>query len=107
MIDNIGNNSKIIVGLVDADLLAKGTRHPNLALLKIAGFLNDNNVEFELILDSKADVSKYTHVYLSRVFTFTPLPDFYVNTIGSPDENKFHVGGTGFYVTETNVKEFS
>ena len=49
MIDNIGNNSKIIVGLVDADLLAKGTRHPNLALLKIAGFLNDNNVEFELI----------------------------------------------------------
>ena len=107
MIDNVGNNSKIIVGLVDADLLAKGTRHPNLALLKIAGFLNDNNVEFELILDSKADVSKYTHVYLSRVFTFTPLPDFYVNTIGSPDENKFHVGGTGFYVTETNVKEFS
>ena len=34
MIDNIENNSKIIIGLVDADLLAKGTRHPNLALLK-------------------------------------------------------------------------
>lgn len=97
----------MLVGLVDADLLAKGTRHPNLALLKIAGFLNDNNVEFELILDSKVDVSKYTHVFLSRVFTFTSLPDFYVNAIGSPDENKFHVGGTGFYVTESNVKEFS
>ena len=26
------------IGLVDADLLDGGTRHPNLALLKIAGF---------------------------------------------------------------------
>ena len=27
------------IGLVDADLLCNGTRHPNLALLKIAGYL--------------------------------------------------------------------
>ena len=26
------------VGLIDADLLDNGTRHPNLALLKIAGY---------------------------------------------------------------------
>ena len=37
------------IGLVDADLLDGGTRHPNLALLKIAGFLKDNNIPFELI----------------------------------------------------------
>lgn len=34
----------MMVGIVDADLLASGTRHPNLALLKIAGFLHDNDV---------------------------------------------------------------
>ena len=38
------------VGLVDADLLDGGTRHPNLALLKIAGFLHDNNIPFELTI---------------------------------------------------------
>ena len=36
----------IKIGLVDADLLDGGTRHPNLALLKIAGFLHDNNIPF-------------------------------------------------------------
>ena len=30
-----GNNMKI--GIIDADLLDKGTRHPNLALMKIRG----------------------------------------------------------------------
>ena len=48
----------ILVGLVDADLLDNGTRHPNLALLKIAGFLKDNGINRELILDSKADISE-------------------------------------------------
>ena len=33
------------IGLVDADLLCIGTRHPNLALLKIAGYLRDNGYE--------------------------------------------------------------
>lgn len=107
MIDNLEQDKRLIIGLVDADLLAKGTRHPNLALLKIAGFLHDNNIEFELILDNKADITKYSHIYLSRVFSFTELPDFYKKAKGTPDANKFHIGGTGFYVTEKNVKEFS
>jgi hypothetical protein len=33
---------KVKIGLVDADLLCNGTRHPNLVLMKLAGFLNDN-----------------------------------------------------------------
>ena len=78
------------VGLVDADLLCKGTRHPNLALLKIAGFLNDNNVPFDLIIDPNADISQYARIYMSRVFTFTEEPAFYLNA--SPSEkNKFHI----------------
>ncbi|KXT44950.1 hypothetical protein HMPREF2534_00234, partial [Bacteroides thetaiotaomicron] len=37
------------IGLIDADLLDKGSRHPNLALLKIAGFLFDNHIPFEFL----------------------------------------------------------
>ena len=33
--------SEVKIGLVDADLLDNGTRHPNLALLKIAGLLHE------------------------------------------------------------------
>lgn len=40
-----------IIGLIDADLLDNGTRHPNLVLLKLAGFFQDNGIPFELILD--------------------------------------------------------
>ena len=95
------------IGLVDADLLDNGTRHPNLALLKIAGFLYDNHIPFELILDSNIDLERYDHIYLSRVFTFTKLPKFYTESIGTINENKFHVGGTGFYATIENTKEFT
>ena len=48
----------LMIGLVDADLLDNGTRHPNLALLKIAGFLHDNKIPFELILDPDADIRR-------------------------------------------------
>jgi hypothetical protein len=64
------------IGLVDADLLCNGTRHPNLALLKIAGYLYDNDIKFELIIDQNADLSQYTRIYMSRVFTFTEEPAF-------------------------------
>ena len=42
-----------IIGLIDADLLDNGTRHPNLVLLKLAGFFHDNGIPFELILDHR------------------------------------------------------
>lgn len=93
-------------GLVDADLLDNGTRHPNLVLLKLAGFFYDNGILFELILDPKADTSRYTRIYMSRVFTFTDLPEFYKRAIGTFDESKFQCGGTGFYANETNVNEY-
>lgn len=104
---SMGRDTSIVVGLVDADLLAKGTRHPNLALLKIAGFLFDNNIPFELILDSKSDISRFGHIFMSRVFSFTPLPEFYTRVLGTNEESKFHVGGTGFYAAEKDVKVFS
>ena len=50
------------IGLCDADLLDNGTRHTNLVLMKIAGFLFDNHILFELILDPKANLDRYEHV---------------------------------------------
>ena len=92
-------------GLVDADLLSNGTRHPNLALLKIAGFLYDNGVLFELILDENADLSRYEEIFMSRVFSFTQEPAFYTN---APEhvKQKFHKGGTGYYVTIKQISVF-
>ena len=50
------------IGLCDADLLDNGTRHPNLVLMKIAGFLFDNHILFELILDPKAKIPWWLHL---------------------------------------------
>ena len=74
--------------------------------MKIAGFLFDNHIPFELILDPKANLERYEHVFMSRVFTFTNLPEFYTKAIGTSDEAKFHIGGTGFYANETSIREY-
>ena len=44
-------NIKQPVGLIDADLLCKGTRHPNLVLLKLAGYFR-RIIIFLLIINS-------------------------------------------------------
>lgn len=93
------------VGLVDADLLDNGTRHPNLALLKIAGYLRDNEVNYELIIDADADISKYDHIFMSKVFTFTKEPVLYTRA-SEAEKKKFHIGGTGYYATEPDIKVF-
>lgn len=95
-----------IIGLIDADLLDNGTRHPNLVLLKLAGFFHDNGVSFELILDSHADTSHYTRIYMSCVFTFTKLPELYIRSKGTPEEEKFQCGGTGFYANEVSTTKY-
>lgn len=104
--DRRGTRSPI-VGLVDADLLDGGSRHPNLALLKIAGFLKDNHVPFRLILDPNENIAKYKKIFLSRVFTFTSLPAFYHKALAAKEGRKFSIGGTGFYADLKNIKLFS
>lgn len=93
------------IGLVDADLLCNGTRHPNLVLMKLAGFLHDNNIEFKLIIDQNEDISQYKLIYISRVFTFTKMPAFYKNATAS-QRRIFRKGGTGFYANELNVNKY-
>jgi hypothetical protein len=72
----------------------------NLALLKIAGFLHDNNVEFSLIEDSgiedsDADISDFDLVYISKVFSFTKDPEFVVDALTKGGHDKSRFGGTG------------
>ncbi len=98
-------NKAIKIGLVDADLLCNGTRHPNLVLMKLAGFLSDNNIDFKLIIDQDEDISQYKLIYISRVFTFTDPPAFYINAKGNA-KRKFRKGGTGFYANELNVNQY-
>lgn len=97
------------VGLVDADLLCKGTRHPNLVLLKLAGYFRDHDIPYELIIDEDADIDRYQRVYLSRVFVFTTLPKFvseYKAKHPKSWEKKLRMGGTGFYATEEDRDKF-
>ena len=95
----------ILVGLVDADLLDNGSRHPNLVLLKLAGFFKDNEVAYELILDGDADIKKYSRIYVSRVFTFTSLPSFITNA-DKRSAKKINLGGTGQYADIKKVQEY-
>ena len=97
--------SKIKIGLVDADLLCNGTRHPNLVLMKLAGFLNDNGIDFKLIINQDEDIAPYKLIYISRIFTFTQMPAFYEKATSS-ERRKFRRGGTGFYANELNVNKY-
>lgn len=103
------------VGLVDADLLCNGTRHPNLALLKIAGYFRDNgfvrkdsrtNVDdkstYELLTNESnfEELLALDHIYVSCVFSFTlDSPPLLLTTLLEDKRlsKKVHMGGTGSY----------
>lgn len=67
------------VGILDVDLLDHGTRHPNLALMKISGFLKDAGHEVSLIQDKgeveSLDACPYEKVIASKVFKFSATPN--------------------------------
>ena len=118
--DNIGFNPKVLktlgkqlkVGIIDADLLDHGTRHPNLALEKIAGYCKSLGHEVRLICDYNEldiqlpffpDSCDYDVLCLAQVFKFTKRPkviDFLI-------KNHFiFYGGTGFLAEfEDDVKQ--
>lgn len=95
------------IGLVDADLLDNGTRHPNLALLKIAGYLRDHNISYNLITEEKPDLNQFKCIYISRVFSYTKMPAFYESCSPKVKKIKFRVGGTGEYMGENEDDNFA
>lgn len=82
------------IGIVDADLLDRGTRFPNLALMKIAGFKRDLGDEVVLI-ENYNELSPlfndFDKIYVSKVFDFTQIP------INLKQFQNIEIGGTGFY----------
>ena len=79
-----------------------GTRHPNLVILKLAGYFRDHHIPYELIFGDSIDIDKYDRIYLSMVFTFTNPPSFIIDYKNQHPEtwaDKIQQGGTGFYAT--------
>ncbi len=83
-----------LIGIIDADLIDHGTRHPNLALMKIAGYLKEKGNEVELIYRSfeEAKNPRYSELYMGCVFSFTKVPEE-IKTL----PNMKLYGGTGFF----------
>lgn len=79
------------IGIIDADLIGRD-RHqfPNLACMKLSGYWKSKGATVDL-LPSYVFLNAYDIVYVSKVFTDTPSPDWLEET-----EN-VHLGGTGFY----------
>lgn len=78
------------IAIIDSDLIDNGTRHPNLALMKISGYMKEQGNNVDLLLDYK-DIEKYDKVFLSKVFNFTNIP------IKLDKHNNISYGGTGFF----------
>ena len=99
------------IAIIDADLIGR-TKHrfPNLACEKISGYWKEKGADVELILDfntikylcdddqmmldpwnESTDTNNFDHVYISKVFTDTPVPEWV------QDNDVIHTGGTGFY----------
>lgn len=95
-------NRKLKIGIIDADLLDHGTRHPNLALEKIAGFCKELGHEVRLIcsydelnLGNPFFLAEqdFDVLSLSRVFKFTKIPQSIKMMINA---GVMFYGGTGF-----------
>lgn len=88
------------IGVIDADLLDNGTRHPNLALLKISGYCKrlGHNVRLITTYDDIRETLDYKPNYdilaMSRVFKFTVIPEDIKVLI---DQGLIYIGGTGFF----------
>lgn len=90
------------VALIDADLLDGGTRHPNLALLKLSGWHKGQGDEVQLVTDySQLELDLFSYgwrqfdkIAVSKVFTKSQIPALLQDLI---DLGKAECGGTGFF----------
>lgn len=79
------------IAVIDADLIGrKKHRFPNLACEKISAYYKEQGNNVILKTDYK-NLEKYKEVFISKVFTDTPIPKWLKET------DKIHLGGTGFY----------
>lgn len=79
------------IGLIDADLLGNGTKHPNLALMKLSGYYKSAGNEVHLIQNYNDDMDSFDKLFMSKVFNFTVVPDQVLL------RENLEKGGTGFF----------
>ena len=83
------------IGIIDADLLGrKRHRFPNLACEKISGYWKAEGKQVVLLKDYD-HTEDYDHVYISKVFTDTPVPEWVIDDARRPEN--VSIGGTGFF----------
>lgn len=90
------------VAIIDADLLGRRKhRFPNLVSEKLSSYWKEQGAEVELKLNYE-DLNDFDHVYISKVFTDTWVPDWISNAVNM-DTGEINlpenilVGGTGFF----------
>lgn len=83
------------IGIIDADLIGRDRhRFPNLVCEKISGYWKEQGAKVSLIT-REVNVSDFDHIYISKVFTDTPVPDWMKRCM--IDKDRVSYGGTGFY----------
>ena len=79
------------IGIIDADLIGKKKhRFPNLACMKISSYHKSQGHNVKLLL-SYDDIENYDKIFLSKVFTDTPVSE------GITELSWVEYGGTGFF----------
>jgi len=112
------DNKTITVGMIDADLIDKGTRHPNLAQMKISSYCKMRGCNVKLLYDETDlnSLDSYNAIIISKVFNKTKLPECIhkdimchrlelnrdiVEVIDTclthPESTQYAIGGTGFF----------
>ena len=79
------------IGIIDAEIIGKKRhRFPNLASMKISAYHKSLGDKVELLLNYE-DIYLYDKVYISKVFTETPVPSWVL------EQPHVEYGGTGFF----------
>lgn len=83
------------IGIIDADLLGRDKhRFPNLVCEKLSGYWKEKGANVFLLTDYE-HLENYDKVYISKVFTDTPIPEKFYDYDNLP--NNVEIGGTGFF----------
>lgn len=85
------------IGMIDVDLLNNGTRHPNLAQMKMSNYCkmeHNHNVHLVYREDELCNLSKFDILLVSKVFNFTPIPEPLKKLIDSSRKSMRELNGS-------------
>ena len=78
---------RLRIGLIDADLLDNGTRHPNLAQMKISAYCKKKHSVELLFGESLNNIDNYDALIISKVFSYTKVPEKIQKLLGTDEES--------------------